>query len=162
MFLIMFKTRQALPLPFGTFFCPRICRVVSAGQPRKVAGSWPQTRHFHERELIRNRALTETVHVHGQSITAFNPRLQTRRQSSRSRDSKTALTGREQGLALDKQHPQSVRVRKLSPGANLFRSAYFQVFGQATNCPRPRILVTNAPTVSFPVHISIDSSYAHF
>ena len=48
MFLIMFKTGQALLLPPGRIWSPRHGRETGAEQPRNVTGSWPQTRPFHD------------------------------------------------------------------------------------------------------------------
>ena len=67
-FLIMFKTGQALLLPGGRSSSPRNGRETGAEQPRNVTGSWPQTRHFHEIEPVQDRTQPRVSHVHEQSV----------------------------------------------------------------------------------------------
>jgi len=157
--LIMFKTGHALLLPGGRFSSPRTSRGECAERPRDISNSWPQTRQFHEHGQGQCRTWTRIIRVHGQSTSVFCPQPRVRKQPVHIREFSTAFTGRNRGLAADKQCPQSVHRPGLSAPANLPQTGTGCVFQQATNRPRHRIAVSILPPTSFPVHIQIIPAY---
>ena len=159
MFLIMFKTGQALLLPGGRFLSPRSVRGESAEQPRNIGISWPQTRQFHERGQVQCRTWTRIIRVHEQSTSVFCPHPRIRQQTVRIRELATAFTGRNRETAADIQCPQSVRRRGLSTPANLPQTGIGRAFEQATKCSRCRIAVSFMPPTNFPVDIQIIPTY---
>ena len=159
MFLIIFKTRHALPLPFGTFLRPRIGRAVGADRTRNIGGSWPQTRQFHEHRQSQCRTWTRIIRVLEQSTSEFCPHPRIRQQAVHIRELSTAFTGRKRELAADIKCPQSVRRLKLSMPMNLPQTGIGRAFQQATNRPRHRIAISILPPTSFPVHIQIIPNY---
>ena len=159
MFPIVFNTRQALPLPFGTFLRPRIGRVVCAERARNSKDPSPQTRHFHEHRLIRNRARTENIRVREQSAATFNPRFQALPQAVRSREPNAAPITREQSLASITRCLTSSRVREMSTDSNLSLSLNVHEFKQPMKCPLSRIPVTVAPAMNFQFRIKIIPAY---
>ncbi len=113
--------------------------------------SQPQTRQFREREQARNRPQTRFIHVREQSVNTASPRKQTPEQSVRIRD---------QASAADTICPQTVRslepsTSAISPLANIDRESRL-----AMNCSSHRLVVSNSPPTSVPVHIRIIRSYA--
>ena len=159
MFLIMFRTGQALPLPFGTFLRPRIGRVVRAERARNIGGSWPQTRQFHEHGQAQCRTWSRIIRVHEQSTSVFCPHPRIRQQTVHIRELSTTFTGRNRELAVALQCPQSVRRQECSTPMNLPQTGIDRAFQQATNRPRHRIAVSILPPTSFPVHIQIIPTY---
>ena len=159
MFLMVFKARHALPLPFGTFSRPRVGRVVGAEQPRNIGNSWPQTRLFHEHGQAQCRTWTRIIRVREQSTSVFCPHPRVRQQTVHIHELSTAFTGRSHELAADMQCPRSVRRHELSTPINLPRTGVGRAFQQATNRPRHRITVSILPPTSFPVHIQIIPAY---
>ena len=159
MFFIMFKTRHALLLPGGRFLSPRKERDEGAEQPRNKMDSWPQTRRFHEHEQARYGTRTETVHVHEQSVAAFNPRQRAGQKTVRIHEPATASIVRKQASARSTRYPQTVRklgqsASGISPLTNIRRELQ-----RAENRPRRRIVVAMSAPISFPVHIRIIPVY---
>jgi len=158
-FLIMFRTGQALPLPLGTFLRPRIGRVVLAERAGNIGGSWPQMRQFHEHGQSQCRTWTRIIRVCEQSTSVFCPQPRVRKQTVHIRELSTAFTGCNRELAVALQCPQSVHRLELSTPMNLPQTGIGRAFQQATNRPRHRITVSFLPPTSFPVHIQIIPNY---
>ena len=156
---MVFKTRHALPLPFGTFSRPRIGRVVRAERARNISGSWPQTRPIRERGQSQCRAWTQIIRVREQSTSVFCPHPRVRQQTVHIHELSTAFTGRNHELAADIQCPRSVRRHEWSTPMSLPQTGIGRAFEQATNRPRHRIPVSILPPTSFPVHIQIIPTY---
>jgi hypothetical protein len=160
-FLIMFNTGHALLLPGGRFLSPRHGREVGAKQSRKITGSWPQTRHFQENELVQDRAQPRVSHVRERSVTAFNLRQQSRSQTVRGLARATASIIRERAAAANPNCPQRGRSREQSTFANGSRTQFVRDPGPATIDPHFRIVVSAWVTAGFPVFIQIISRYEH-
>lgn len=159
MFLIMFKTGHALPLAGARLLRPRGSRGEHAEHPREVSGSWPRARQIRDRDSVENKTRTQTVRVHGQSVSAFSPRTQARPRTGRVLGGATASTVRESAAATDSNCPQLVRSPELSTSPNWSRAESVREHGPATNCPRRCIAVSILPPIIFPVHIRIAPAY---
>jgi len=160
-FLIMFKTRHALPLPGGRFSCPRIGRGRGAKRLRNMDCSWPQTRPSHDHDPAQCRTRTQIVRVRDQSASASYPRQQSRSQ-----------TVREHGLATNSIVHDRATARVVDcpqPGQGLEPS-------MLTNCPRTRFIRSRIPAMNdarrdialsawtsenFPVQIQTIPTYDH-
>ena len=161
MFLIMFKTGQALLLRQRRILRPRSSRGEGAEQPRNVIDLWPQTRQFHKRGQAQDRAQTQTVRIHEQSVSVFSPRQQARQQTVRIRELATASTVRKQAFARNARYPQTVRSLELSTSATTSLTGIVHEPRQSKNHPRRCIAVSDSPLTSFPVHIRIIPVYVH-
>ena len=161
MFLIMFKTGQALLLPGGRFSGPRHGREAGAEQPRTVTGSWPQTRHFREIELVRDRTQPRVGHVREQSVIAFSSRQQSRPRTIRVHAQATASIVREQAVAAVVNRPQTIRSREQSASVNWSQTQFVRDREPAMNDPRCCIAVSAWVSANFPVLIQIISPYEH-
>lgn len=161
MFPIMFKSGQALLLPGGRSWSPRHGRETGAEQPRKVTGSWPQTRHFHDIELIQDRTQPRIGHVHDQSLIPFSPRHESHPRTIRVRAQATASIVSEQAAAAVVNQPQTGRSRKQSSSANWSQTQFVRDSGPATIDSRPRIVVSAWVTANFPVFTQTISPYEH-
>jgi hypothetical protein len=160
-FLIMFKTRHALPLPGGRFSWPRIGRGEDGERLRNMYRSWPQTRHSHGHDPVQCRPRTQTVHVHEQSASAFCPRQQSRPQPVRIHGLATDSFVHEEAVATVMDCPQTVRSRELSTNANWPRPRFVRSRRPAKNCPHSGIASSTASPASFPVHIQPIPIYDH-
>ena len=159
MYLIMFKTGHALPLADARLLSPRGSRGEHAEYPRKMSGSWPRARQIRDRDSVGERPCPRTVHVHGQSVSAFSPRTQARPRTGRVLGGATASTVRESAAATDSMYPQTVRSRELSTSAYWSRAQSVREHGPATNCPCRCIAASILPPIIFPVHIRIAPAY---
>ena len=161
MFPIMFKSGQALLLPGGRSWSPRHGRATGAEQPRNVTGSWPQTRHIHEIELVQDRTQPRVGHVREQSVIAFSPRQQSRPRTVRVRAQATASIVSEQAAAAVVNQPQTGRSREQSSPANWSQTQFVSDRGPAKTDPRRRIAVSSWALANFPVFIQTISPYEH-
>ena len=157
----MFKTGQALLLPGGRSWSPRHGRETGAEQPRKVTGSWPQTRHFHDIELIQDWTQARVGHVREQSVIAFNPRQQSRPRTIHVRAQATASIVREQAAAAVVNQPQTGRTREQTSSANWSQMQFVRDRGPAKSNTRRCIVVSAWAAANFPVSIQIISPYEH-
>jgi hypothetical protein len=157
---IMFKTGHALPLVVTRILRPRRSRGVSANCSREVCGLWPRTRQLRELDSAGNRTRTGISHVPGQSVSAFNPRQQSRLRTVHIRARATASFVREQAIKTDAQRPQSVRSREQFTAANSPRTRTVHERGLAMNWPCRCLAVSMPPPVYFPVHVRIIPSNA--
>lgn len=157
----MFKTGHALLLPGGRFLSPRNGREAGAEHSRKVAGSWPQTRHIHENKLVQDRTQPRIGHVRKQSVTALTPRQQSRSQTVRVRAQATASIVREQAAAADLNCPQTVRSRGQYTFANWSRTQFVRSRRPAMYYARRRIALSTWASANFPVFIQIIPPYEH-
>ena len=157
----MFKTVQALLLPEGRSWSPRHGREAGAEQPRNVTGSWSQTRHFREYELLQDRTQPRVSHVHDQSVIPFNPRRESHPRTVRVRAQATTSIVREQAGAAGVNRPQTIRTREQSSSTNWSQTRFVRDRGPATIDPRPRIVVSAWVTANFPVFIQIISPNEH-
>lgn len=159
MFLIMFKSRHALPLPGGRFLSPRNGRGERAKEPRINMDLWPQTRRFRDQEQSRYRARTKNVRVHEQSVTTLNPRQRAGQLTVRIRVLGSTSTVRKQASARGTEYPQTVR------SLELFRSTTSSLTGivheprSAENHLCRRIVVSMSAPTSFQVHIQTIPAY---
>jgi hypothetical protein len=158
-FLIMFKTGQALPLVFTRILRPRSSRGEGAGEPREVCRSWPRTRQIHGPDSARNRMWTQTVRVHGQSVSAFRPRPQSRPQTIRIVDYAPASTVRKPAVAADLHCPQTVRSLERSTSAHSSCPRTVREPRLAENYHRRRIVVSISPPINSPVCIQLIPAY---
>ena len=161
MFPSMFKSGQALLLPGGRSWSPRHGRATGAEQPRNVTGSWPQTRHIHEIELVQDRTQPRVGHVREQSVIAFSPRQQSRPRTVRVRAQATASIVSEQAAAAVVNQPQTGRSREQSSPANWSQTQFVSDRGPAKTDPRRRIAVSSLALANFPVFIQTISPYEH-
>ena len=161
MFPIMFKTGQALLLPGGRSWNPRHGRETGAEQPRNVTGSWPQTRHIHEIELVQDRTQPRVGHVREQSVIAFSPRQQSRPRTVRVRAQATASIVREQAAAAVVNQPQTGRSREQTSSANWSQTQFVRDRGPAKSNTRRCIGVSAWASANFPVFIQTISPYEH-
>jgi hypothetical protein len=160
-FLIMFKTGQALLLPGGRSSSPRIGRGTGAKQARTVTGSWPQTRQFHEIEPVQDRTQPRVSHVREQTVSVFNPRHQSHPRTIRVRAQATASIVHEKAMAANANCPQTVRSREQSTFVNWSRTQFVRDREPAKSDPRPHIAVSAWVPANFPVFIQIISPHEH-
>jgi hypothetical protein len=156
-FLIMFKTGHALPLRERRTWCPRMNRGGSANCPRNISRSWTWHRPVHGLDSAGNRTWPRTFRVHGQSVSAFSPRQQSRPRTIHVHAQATALIVREQATAVDADCPQTVRSHELSTSANWSRPQSVRERGLAKCCPPRRIAVSILSPIHFLIHIQIIS-----
>ena len=159
MFLIMFKTGHALPLAGARLLRPRSNRGEHAEYPRELSGSWPRARQIRDRNSVGEWTCPRTVHVHGQSVSAFSPRKQAQTQTVRVPGKAAASIVRAPAAVTDLNCPQTVRSRELSTSANLQRPRAVHEMRLAKNYPRYCIAVAILPQISFPVRIQINPAY---
>lgn len=159
MFLIMFKTRHALPLAGARLLRPRMSRGGHAEHPRKVSSAWPQTRQIRDRDSVKNRTQTQTVHVREQSVSAFSPRKRAQPRTGHVLGNSAASIVREQASATATNDSQTVRSRELSMSANWSRTQSVRERGLAKNYPRRCIAVSILPPLHFQVRIQINPAY---
>lgn len=157
----MFKIGQALLLPGGRSSSPRHGRETGAEQPRKVTGSWPQTRHFHESELGQDRTQSRIGHVREQSLIAFSPRHESHPRTVLVCAQATVSIVREQAAAAILNRPQTGRSREQSPSANWSQTQFVPDRGLAKSNPRRCIGVSAGASANFPVFIQIIPTYEH-
>lgn len=160
-FPMMFKTRQALPLPFGTFLRPRTGRVVRAKRARNSKGPSPQTRQFHEHGRVQYRPQPQTNRVHEQSASTFSSRQLARQRSVRILEHGKASTARKQALAWNGRYSRPRSDLELSMEANSVSKGTVHELRQAENDPRRSIAVSISPLTRFPVHIHTIPHYVH-
>jgi hypothetical protein len=158
-FLIMFKTRHALPLPGGRFSCPRIGRCGGAERLRNMYRSWPQTRHGHGQELVKCRTRTQTGRVRKQSVSASCPRQQSRSQTVRIHELAMASIVHEHASAAVADCPQTVRSHELSAPANSPQTRIVHELQLARNCSRHGRVPSRSVPASFQVYIQIIPNY---
>ena len=161
MFLVIFNSVHALPLPGGRFSCPRIGRGGCAERPRNTHCSWPQTRSGHGHDPVQYRPRTQTVHVREQSASAACPWQQPRPQTVRVHGLATDSIVHEQATAAVADCPQPVRSRGLSTAANWPRPRFVRSRRPAKNCPRSGIASSTSFPACFPAHIQLIPIYDH-
>jgi hypothetical protein len=161
-FLIMFKTRHALPLPGGRFSCPRIGRGRGAKRLRNMDCSWPQTRPSHDHDPAQCRTRTQIVRVHELSASASHPRQQSRSQSVRIHGLATNSIVHERATATVADCPQPGQVHEPSMLANCPRTRFVRSRRPAMNYARHDIAVSAWASENFPVQIQTILTYDHF
>jgi len=154
-FLIMFKTGQALPLRQRRTWCPRMSRGGHAAFPRNISRSWTRHRPVHGLDSAGNRTRTGTFRVREQSVTAFSPRTQPCPRTIHVHAQATASIVREHATSTDVNCPQTVRSHKLSTSANWSRTQSVRDRGLVKNYPHRCIIVSILPSISFPVYVQI-------
>ena len=153
MFLVIFNSVHALPLPGGRFSCPRIGRGGGAERLRNRHCSWPQTRPGHGHDPVQYRPRTQTVRVHEQSASASCPWQQPRSQTVRVHGLATDSFVHEQATAAVADCPQPVRSRGLSAAANWPWPRFVRSRRPTKNCPRPGSASSTSWPTRIPVHI---------
>jgi hypothetical protein len=160
-FLIMFKTRHALPLPGGRFLRPRIVRGAGTERLRNIYCSWPQTRLIRELKQPSHRAHKRIIRARERSVSGFNSWQQTRLQTARIRDDAMAATVRNPAAVMGIKCPQAIRRHDLSTPANPPRILTIRKFHLARNGSRHlSVLLTSWPA-SFPNRIQAIPYYEH-
>lgn len=159
MFLITFKTGQAVPLVATRILRPRMSRGVSAEQQRNIIGSRPRQQPVREPDLAKHRAHPRVVHVREQSAIAFCPRPQTRQGTVLGHGHASASAIREQAAAAARTQPPSVHdlgrsTSLTAPPTRTFRGSHL-----ATGSSIQRICVSVPPPTEFPVHIHFIPAY---
>ena len=160
-FLIMFKTRHALPLPGGRFSCPRIGRGAGAERLRNMNCSWPQTRHLREYKMVAFRTRKRIARDCERSVSAFNSCQQACSLTVRIRDGATAATVLEPASAMVIKCSQAIRRHDLSTPANPPRILTTRKFKLARNNSQYRNGSSTSWPASFPAHIQIIPHYEH-
>jgi hypothetical protein len=160
-FLIMFKTGQALPLRERRTWCPRMSRGGHAEFPCNISRSWTWHRPVHGLDSAGNRMRTGTFRVREQSATAFSPRQQSCPRIVHVHPQATASIVRERAAATDVNCPQTVRRRERSTSANWSQTQFVRDRGQVKNYPRRFIGMSEWALASFQVHIQTKPSYVH-
>jgi len=158
-FLIMFKTGQALPLVVTRILRPRMSRGVSAEQPRNIFDSRPRQQPVREPDLAKHRAHPRIIHVREQSAIAFCPRPQTRQGAVLGHGQASASAIREQAAAAARTQPPSVHdlcksTSSTAPPTRTFRGSHL-----ATGSSTQRIRVSVSPPTQFSVHIHFIPAY---
>ena len=148
MFVIMFKTGQALPLRKRRTWCPRRSRGGHAEFPRNISRSWTRHRPVHGLDSAGDRTRTRTFRVREQSTTAFSPCQQSCPRTIHVHAQATASIVRERAAATDVNCPQTVRSREQSTSANWSRTQSVRDRGLRSTSPladrRPK------PQLDFP------------
>jgi hypothetical protein len=160
-FLIMFKTRHALPLPGGRFSCPRIVRGVGAERLRNIYCSWPQTRPIRRLEQPMRRAHQRIIRARERSVSAISSSQQTCSQAARIRDDATVATVLESGATMAIKCLPAVRSRDLSTPANPPRIRVGHKLQLASNCSRPHSVSPKSWPAGFPDRIQAIPYYEH-
>ena len=155
MFLIMFKTRHALPLRKRRTWCPRMSRGGHAEYPRKINRSWTWHRPVHGLDSAGDRTRTRTFRVREQAAYAFSPHQQSWPRTIRVHAQATASIVREHAAATDVNCPQTVRSREQSTSANWSWTQTVRDRGLAKNYPHRCIVVSILPSIKFQVHVRI-------
>ena len=145
-FLIMFKTRHALPLVKTMFSCPRIGRGEGRGWLRDMHRSWPQTRSFHELEQPTHRARQRIFHVCVRFVSAFKPWEQPSSQIFRICDYAMTATVLAQASAMDINCPLTIHGLDPFTPANPSRTRIRHKLQLAKNSLR----CCNVPSASWP------------
>lgn len=160
-FLIMFKTRHALPLPGGRFLCPRIGRDEGGEGLRNMRRSWPQTRHIRELASSAHRTRKRIVRVCERPVFAFSPCQRACPLKAYARDIAMASTVHELALHIDTKCPETVRKREHSAPANPPRNRIGHKLQLARNSSwHHRVSSTSRPA-SFPAQIQVIPYHEH-
>ena len=161
MFLIMFKTRHALPLPGGRFLRPRIVRGAGAERLRNIYCSRPQTRLIPELKQPSRMTHKRIARARERSVSGFNSWQQIRLQTARIRDDATAATVPEPGATTAIKCLPAIRRHDLSTPANPPRILTIRKFEQARNGSRHRSGQPTSWPASFPNRIQASPYYEH-
>ena len=160
-FLIMFKTRHALPLPGGRFLRPRIVRGAGAERLRNIYCSRPQTRLIRRLEQPMRRAHQRIIRARERSLSAISSSQQAGPQAARIRDDATAATVLESMSAIAIKCPPAIRRHDLSTPANSPRILTILKSKLARNGSRHRSVQPEFWPVSYPDRIQAISYYEH-
>jgi len=152
-FLIMFKTRHALPLPGGRFLRPRIVRGAGAERLRNIYCSRPQTRLIPELKQPSRMTHKRIARARERSAFGFNSWQQTRLQTNRIRDDAMAAIVRNPAAAMAIKCPQAILRHDLSTPANPPRSLNIRKIKLARNSSRHRSGQPTSWPASFPNRI---------
>jgi hypothetical protein len=158
-FLIMFKTGQALPLVATRILRPRVSRGVSAEQPRNINGARPRQQPVRDLGLTMHRAHPRVVHVREQSAIAFCPRPQTRQTTVLGHGQASVSTIREQTAAAARTQPPSVHDLGKSMSSTAPPTRTFHGSRLATDSAPHCLRVSVSPPTQFPVHIQFIPAY---
>lgn len=160
-FLIVFKTREALPLTFVRFWRPRRSRGEGAEPPRNASDSGPRHQPIHESDSPAHKVHVRTLHVRARSATAFRPHTWAQQETVPNRSHSLASTFREQASAMKANFPQPVR--NLESSASSVASHIKSISNSRLAGKRPphRIAVSVLPPIHFTVRIRSISSHEH-
>lgn len=156
---IMFKRVEALPLRWRRILRPRMSRGEGAECPRKVCGTWPQTRQIHDLNPVRNRTWTQSVRVHLLSAFTFSACPRPRPKTNPARAQAMTSIIREPVATEKADCPQTVRRRGLSTTTNSSRAQSVRELGPVISCPLHHLTVSIGPPRSFSIHIQIIPSH---
>jgi len=158
-FLIVFKTREALPLTFVRFWRPRTGRDKSAEHPRNVIVPSPELRPVRDRGSSEHAVWTKTVHVCEQSATAFCPGASSRLGTVRACGRSSAATVHEQASATRAISPQLVRSRGISSPQDLPQTLTVRDLQRVREHPRHYVTLSEFNSFRFHVRVSIHPSH---
>ena len=161
MFLIIFNSGQALPLPGGRFSFPRIGRGEGTERLRNMYRSWPQTRHSHGHDLVQCRTRTQTVCFREQSTSVNSPRQQSGPQTVRIHGPATDSIVRKPTTVVVADCPQPRHSRDPSMPANRPWTRFVRSRRPAINDARSSIVLSVWASANFPVQIQIIPFYDH-
>lgn len=161
MFLIVFKTREALPLTFVRFWRPRSSRGEGTEQPRHTIDSRPRHQPIREFDSPVNRAHVRTLHVRAQSATAFRPCTQTQQETVRDHNHTLAPTVREQASAVKINYSQPVRALEPSTSPIATHAKNINDSRLASKRPQQCISVSMLTPIQFTVRVRNISSHEH-
>jgi hypothetical protein len=160
-FLIVFKTGEALPLTFVRFWRPRNHRGEGAEQPRDAIDSWPRHQPIRDSISSANRTRARTFHVRKQSATAFSLHAQVPQGIVRGHNYSLVLTAREQASVMKTNCGQPARNLELSTSPILSHTGTTSDLRLARKHPQHRIAVSILPSISFLVRIRTIPPYEH-
>jgi hypothetical protein len=141
-FLIMFKTRHALPLVKTRFSCP-------------------QTRPIRELESSAHKTRKRIVCVYARSASAFSPCQRACPLTARTRDIAMASTVRGLALHIDTKCPGTVRGHDLSTPANQPRTRPSHKLQLTRNSSRHRNVAFKSRPANFLARIQIIPNYEY-
>lgn len=160
-FLIVFKTREALPLTFVRFWRPRSSRVEGAEQPRHASDSGPRHQPVRESDWFALMTRVQKIRVRAQSATEFRPHPWAQQETVLNRSRSLASTVREQASAMKTNFPQPVRNLEPSTAPVAPHAKSINGWRLAGKRPPHRIAVSVLPTIHFTVRIRNISSHEH-
>jgi hypothetical protein len=158
-FLIMFKTGQALPLVVTRILRPRMSRGAGTEQPRNSSARLPWQWPVREPDSATVRAQSRKSPEREQSAVAFCPRPQSRQRIVRVHEPATDQSGQGQATAMSSICPCSVRDAEMSASTNRPQP---QADRESSSIRPPalhRLCVASSPTTEFPVHIHHAPTY---
>ncbi len=159
MFLIMFKTGQALPLVATRILRPRMSRGAATEQPCNSSALQPRQWPVREPDSATVRAQSRKSPEREQSAVAFSPRPQSWQRIVRVLEPATGQSGQGQAKARSSFCPRSVRDAGTSASSNTPQPRVDRESSSTRSPALHRLCVATAPTMELPVHIHHAPAY---